>query len=67
MSKIYEKIVRDAFKEKIETIDLCGLNVFLDKGIQEKVKFMKIKSMKGLFISIIKEWEKILRHNFLIT
>ena len=30
-NELYEKIVRDAFKEKIETIDLCGYgDVFLE-------------------------------------
>ena len=39
---LYEKIVRDAFQENIETIDLCGYgDVFLDKGIVEKIKFTK--------------------------
>lgn len=40
--KLYEKIVRDAFKENIRVIDLCGYgDVFLDKGVIEKVKFTK--------------------------
>jgi hypothetical protein len=37
-----EKIVRDAFKENIRVIDLCGYgDIFLDKGVIEKVKFTK--------------------------
>tara|TARA_B100001248_G_C27339226_1_gene435434 strand:- start:133 stop:1050 length:918 start_codon:yes stop_codon:yes gene_type:complete len=52
-NELYEKIVRDAFKEKIETIDLCGYgDVFLDKGIQEKVKFTKeLNPNCSIFIS----------------
>ena len=39
---LFEKIVRDAFKENIKTIDLCGYgDVFLDKGLIEKIKFAK--------------------------
>ena len=39
---LFEKIVRDAFKENIKTIDLCGYgDVLLDKGLIEKIKFAK--------------------------
>ena len=39
---LYEKIVRDSFKENIITIDLCGYgDVFLDRGIIDKIKFTK--------------------------
>ena len=40
--KLYEKIVRDAFNEGVKLIDLCGYgDVFLDKGVIDKVKFTK--------------------------
>ena len=39
---LYEKIVIDAFKTGIETINLCGYgDVFLDRGLIEKLKFTK--------------------------
>jgi len=40
--ELYEKIVKDAFKEGVEIIDLCGYgDVFLDRGLMEKLKFTK--------------------------
>ena len=40
--ELYEKIVKDAFNEGVEIIDLCGYgDVFLDRGLMEKLKFTK--------------------------
>ena len=39
---LYEKVVKDAFNEGVEIIDLCGYgDVFLDRGLMEKLKFTK--------------------------
>ncbi len=39
---LFEKVIRDAYKENIKTIGLCGYgDVFLDKGVIDKIKFAK--------------------------
>lgn len=50
---LYKKIVIDAFNLGVDVIDLCGYgDVFLDKGLIEKLKFTKeINSKSKIYIS----------------
>ena len=42
--KLFEKVSTDAFSQGVEIIDLCGYgDVFLDRGLMEKIKFAKNK------------------------
>ena len=51
--EIYKKIVIDAFNIGVNLIDLCGYgDVFLDKGLFEKIKFTKeINPKSKVYIS----------------